>query len=311
MKNLLFLFSAILLTTFMACGSGEGSDASLLGDAALTNEMDSMCYALGASFSKSMKDSKMNLDGEQVRKGYMECKSGTSYINEQNAQEITGMIQQEFRKRGSGAPADPEGGMNIDSLAYSIGSTYFLQLKSIGLELSDEALVQGIVDNMKETGGLLDETKVRSLLDRFQGIIQKAQAEKNAAAAVENKAKGEAFMAEKAKEEGVKSTSSGLMYKVLKEGSGNSPTAADKVSVHYEGRLVDGKVFDSSIKRGKPIEFSLGGVIKGWTEGLQLMKTGAKYQFYIPSDLAYGDSGGQGIAPGETLIFDVELLEIK
>ena len=125
--------------------------------------------------------------------------------------------------------------------------------------------------------------------------------------------KGEAFLKENAKKEGVKTTASGLQYKVIKEGEGKSPKATDTVKVNYEGKLIDGKIFDSSYKRGEPIEFPLNGVIPGWTEGVQLMKEGATYEFVIPSKLAYGERGAPGgtIPPNATLIFKVELIQVK
>lgn len=125
--------------------------------------------------------------------------------------------------------------------------------------------------------------------------------------------KGKTYLAENAKKEGVKTTASGLQYKVLQEGTGKSPKATDTVLVHYRGTLLDGTEFDSSYKRKEPIEFPLNGVIAGWTEGVQLMKEGAKYQFVIPSDLAYGRRGTPGgpIGPDETLIFEVELLKVR
>lgn len=124
--------------------------------------------------------------------------------------------------------------------------------------------------------------------------------------------KGEAFLKENAKKEGVKTTASGLQYQVLKEGDGKAPKATDVVKVHYKGTLLDGKEFDSSYKGGQPIEFPLNRVIPGWTEGVQLMKEGAKYKFFIPAKLAYGERGAGGvIPPNATLIFEVELLEVK
>jgi len=125
--------------------------------------------------------------------------------------------------------------------------------------------------------------------------------------------KGQAFLQENAKKEGVKTTASGLQYKVLTEGKGKSPKASDTVTVNYRGTLLDGTEFDSSYKRGEPISFPLNRVIPGWTEGVQLMKEGAKYQFYIPANLAYGKNGTPGgpIGPDETLIFDVELIKVQ
>ncbi len=124
--------------------------------------------------------------------------------------------------------------------------------------------------------------------------------------------KGQAFLKENAKKEGVKTTASGLQYKVLKEGTGKQPKPTDTVEVNYEGKLIDGTVFDSSYKRGQSITFPLNQVIPGWTEGVALMKEGAKYEFYIPSNLAYGNNGaGSDIGPDETLIFVVELIKVK
>jgi len=128
---------------------------------------------------------------------------------------------------------------------------------------------------------------------------------------LKNKAKGEKFLAGNAKKEGVTTTASGLQYLVLKSGNGKKPKATDTVKVNYEGKLIDGTVFDSSYKRGKPVSFPLNQVIKGWTEGLQLMPVGSKYRLFLPSELAYGAHGaGSRIGPNTTLIFDVELLSI-
>jgi FKBP-type peptidyl-prolyl cis-trans isomerase FklB len=127
-----------------------------------------------------------------------------------------------------------------------------------------------------------------------------------------NKAEGEKFLADNKKKEGIKTTASGLQYKVIKDGTGKTPKATDTVSTHYRGTLISGKEFDSSYKRGEPAEFPVNGVIKGWTEALQLMKEGAKWQLFIPSELAYGERGaGQDIGPNSTLIFDIELLSVK
>lgn len=149
-------------------------------------------------------------------------------------------------------------------------------------------------------------------MEEAQMALQAQQEEAAAAAAAEASAAGEKFLAENAAREGVMVTDSGLQYEVVAEAEGEKPTEDDTVSVHYVGTLMDGTEFDSSVARGEPASFPVKGVIPGWTEGLQLMNVGSKYRFVIPSDLAYGDRGaGQAIGPGETLVFEVELLEIK
>lgn len=149
-------------------------------------------------------------------------------------------------------------------------------------------------------------------IDEAQAALQEQQQAAAAAAAAENSAAGEAFLAENAAREEVTVTDSGLQYEVLTEAEGAKPTVDDTVSVHYVGTLMDGTEFDSSVSRGEPATFPLQGVIPGWTEGVQLMSVGSKFRFVIPSDLAYGDRGaGQAIGPGETLVFEVELLEIQ
>jgi FKBP-type peptidyl-prolyl cis-trans isomerase FklB len=136
--------------------------------------------------------------------------------------------------------------------------------------------------------------------------------EKNAAMSKDNKSKGETFLAQNKSKEGVVTLPSGLQYKILKEGSGPKPSASDTVVCNYRGTLVDGKEFDSSYKRGQPATFPVSGVIKGWTEALQLMPVGSKWQLFIPSDLGYGDRGaGADIQPGSTLVFEVELVSIQ
>jgi FKBP-type peptidyl-prolyl cis-trans isomerase len=140
--------------------------------------------------------------------------------------------------------------------------------------------------------------------------LQKEMQNKAAELGVKSKKEGEDFLAANKSKEGVKTTASGLQYKVLKEGKGPKPKSTDTVKVHYRGTLLDGTEFDSSYKRGEPVEFPLDQVIKGWTEGLQLMPAGSKYQFWIPANLAYGEPGNRGIPPNSTLIFEVELLEI-
>ena len=195
---------------------------------------------------------------------------------------------------------------SIDTLSYSVGVLVAQNLKQQGLDKVNPADLAKAIEDVVEGNDL--KVALQDANRNVQTYMQQAQQRAQAA----NAEKGKKFLEDNKSKEGVKVTDSGLQYKVLTEGTGKMPKASDEVTVHYEGTLIDGTVFDSSYKRGQPTSFPLNGVIKGWTEGLQLMKEGAKYRFYIPSELAYGARGaGAQIGPNSTLIFDVELLEIK
>ena len=201
----------------------------------------------------------------------------------------------------------------IDSVSYGIGLNMGKQLKTGFDEANIEIYIQGLRNALDSTNILLDEQQTQKVIQTY---FQKKQQEQAAIAKKEGekaKADGIKFLEDNKSKEGVKTTESGLQYIVLKEGSGDKPTTASKVKVHYHGTLIDGTVFDSSVDRGEPTEFGVTQVIKGWTEGLQLMTPGSKYKFFIPSDLAYGANPRPGgvIKPNSTLIFDVELLEVK
>ncbi|MEK7950900.1 FKBP-type peptidyl-prolyl cis-trans isomerase [Luteolibacter soli] len=217
-----------------------------------------------------------------------------------------------------GAPATPAAEeaaaapASKQDISYSIGTMIAGNLKSQGIDIDLAELTKGITDTLGGQKPRLDQAAVQKVMMAFQQQQMKAHEEKAAAASGKNKEEGAAFLAKNAKEEGVVTTASGLQYKILKQGDGAKPTATDTVKVHYHGTLLSGKVFDSSVDRGEPISFPLNGVIKGWTEGVQLMPVGSKFKFFIPSDLAYGDNGaGADIGPGATLIFEVELLAIE
>jgi len=191
-----------------------------------------------------------------------------------------------------------------DKFSYALGMLIGENLKSYG-ELNKELLIEAM--NAHHNG---EETKLT--MEEAGQSLQVYQQQAAAEVAAKSKEAGEAYLAENAKREEVTVTESGLQWEVLVEAEGDKPTADDTVSVHYVGTLIDGSEFDSSISRGQPTSFPVKGVIPGWTEGLQLMTVGSKYRFVIPSDLAYGQRGaGQSIGPGETLVFEVELLEIK
>lgn len=199
-----------------------------------------------------------------------------------------------------------------DKVSYSIGLEIGNGFKRQSIDIDTEALASGIKDAISGEKPLLTESEVKEVMTAFQKDMMAKQETKAKVAAEKNSKDGEAFLAENKKKEGVKATASGLQYKVIKAGEGAMPKATDTVTVNYKGTLIDGTEFDSSYKRGEAATFPVSGVIKGWTEALQLMKVGSKWQLFIPSNIAYGERGAGGqIGPNATLIFEVELLSIK
>lgn len=196
----------------------------------------------------------------------------------------------------------------VQKVGYAVGYDMGRNLREVADDIDLKAFEMGIKDAYDKKDASLTEEQMQSVVQAYMTRKQEESQKKLQEKAVANKASGEAFLAENAKKEGVKTTASGLQYKVITEGTGEHPKATDTVMVNYEGKLIDGKVFDSSYERGEPIEFPLNQVIPGWTEGVQLMKPGAKYEFFIPSDLAYGEAGNPDIEPNSVLIFTVELL---
>lgn len=200
----------------------------------------------------------------------------------------------------------------MDKVSYALGLGIGRQLCDMGAKsLNIDDFAQAIKDVIAGKTPQIGEREAQVIVQDFFANQEKQQRAKAAEKFKENKANGEKYLADNAKKEGVRVLPSGLQYMVLKEGKGKSPVATDQVKCHYEGMLVDGTLFDSSIQRGQPATFPLNGVIAGWTEGLQLMQEGAKYRFFIPYHLGYGERGaGQSIPPFSALIFDVELIEV-
>jgi FKBP-type peptidyl-prolyl cis-trans isomerase FkpA len=201
-----------------------------------------------------------------------------------------------------------------EKFGYAIGVDIGKSLSQA--QVKEDLDVVALVDGIEETLAgkeprLDDETREKVKMEMSRRVQERQQAERTAKAAAAKEA-GEKFLAENGKRDGVKTTASGLQYEIVAEGTGAAPTAADKVTVHYKGTLIDGTEFDSSYSRGQPVTFPLANVIPGWTEGLQLVKTGGKAKLYIPSSLAYGERGaGPKIGPNETLVFEVELVSIE
>ncbi|HEX2960728.1 MAG TPA: FKBP-type peptidyl-prolyl cis-trans isomerase [Ignavibacteriales bacterium] len=200
-----------------------------------------------------------------------------------------------------------------DKASYAIGLDIGKTFKRQSIEINEDALLQGVKDAIrKDSLYLLTDAEIQQTMMTFQKEMMEKQTAKMKELGDKNKKEGDAFLAANKTKEGVKTTASGLQYKVITAGTGATPKATDKVKVNYRGTLVNGTEFDNSYKRGEPIVFTVGSVIKGWTEALQLMKVGDKWQIFIPSELAYGEQGaGQTIPPNSTLIFDVELLGIE
>ena len=195
-----------------------------------------------------------------------------------------------------------------EKLGYALGMNYGTMFLRQDVELDPDALLRGLKDVLSSNKTLLTEDQVRQTLNDAQGRIREKQQAKAKVQGAENKKKADAFLAENKDKPGVTVTGSGLQYKILSTGAGAKPAATDSVTVHYKGTLLDGTEFDSSYKRGQPATFGVSGVIKGWTEALQLMNAGSKWQLFIPPDLAYGEQGRPNIPPNSLLVFEVELL---
>ena len=208
-------------------------------------------------------------------------------------------------------PGTPALETTIEQASYAIGVDIGKDLKGAGVEVKPNLVAKGIMDALAGRKLLLTDAEMRSAVTALQREMTAQREAKRAIAAETNAAEGKAFLTANKGKAGVKTTKSGLQYKVIKAGTGASPKATDQVKTHYEGRLINGKVFDSSYKRGEPATFPVNGVIKGWTEALQLMKIGSQWELYVPAELGYGTRGtGADIGPNSTLIFKVELLEV-
>ena len=208
------------------------------------------------------------------------------------------------------APAEVMLKSHQDSISYMIGRDIGRNMKTNGIEITAEHMSKGLKDGLNGIDTVMNDVVTDKLMASFQAEMMAKQQQVSQAENSENTEAGIAYLAENKLKPGVKETETGLQYRVITEGEGENPGPEDVVEVHYTGRLLDGTVFDSSVERGESIKFPLNGVIPGWTEGVQLMKPGAKYEFVIPSNLAYGERSTGPIPGGSTLIFEVELISI-
>lgn len=218
--------------------------------------------------------------------------------------------QEQGAADAAAAPASLD--TDAQKFGYAIGVDLGKSLQPVKDDVDIAALKAGLDDAFAGTTPKLDDAAREEIKNSVARKMQERQQAERAEQAAKAQQEGEAFLAENAKREGVKTTESGLQYEVLTEGKGEKPTAEDRVTVHYKGTLINGEEFDSSYARGQPVTFPLSNVIPGWTEGVQLMTPGSKYKFVIPSKLAYGERGaGVKIGPNETLVFEVELISIE
>lgn len=290
--------------------------------ATLNSEIDSVSYALGLDINRNITNVFKQANMNAVIQGFKDEGDSTAVkISDPNtllrsffmkkqqeamakAKDSTAVAEEEVPNTNTTANLLSES----DSVSYAIGLDIASRLKPSFPDLKNEIFVQAIEEAADSTKALIDVKNVGDIVNAYFTKKQAAKAE-------EAKAAGIKFLEENKKKDGVVTTESGLQYTVLKEGSGAQPKATDNVTVHYHGTTPEGTVFDSSVNRGEPTSFGLNQVIKGWTEGVQLMKVGAKYKFFIPQELAYGANapgGGQGpIQPYMPLVFEVELIKIN
>ncbi|MFO7863118.1 MAG: FKBP-type peptidyl-prolyl cis-trans isomerase [Salinivirgaceae bacterium] len=324
MKITKLVLLAATSALFIACGNGDKASSST----EMKTKKDSTSYALGSTQAESFW-SQMDrfettefINKDKFMKGINDAINDVPKIpNEEAMQMIRTTLQQMQMDSTFQMPEITKGdellNMN-DSFGYGFGVNIASGLLGAieDFKLQDKVNIDLIVQGIKDVATDVSKIDAQTGSAMVNELLEKANEQKAAEEAKEfegNKEAGEKFLEENKKRSEVKVTESGLQYEVLTKGTGAQPAATDKVKVHYHGTLIDGTVFDSSVERGKPISFALNGVIPGWTEGVQLMKEGAKYKFYIPQELAYGNRGPQGsnIEPYSALIFEVELLEIE
>ncbi len=278
----------------------------------LTSEKDKVSYAIGMDIARSFEPIADYVDTAAMQRAIENAfKGGQPLLGDEQAQATDASLRVTLAARNGQqvpglAPGSQPPAVNKQNVGLMLGDRMVgPSLVRIKDDINLPVLVQGLQASLSKGQTLLTPQEAQATLQAFGSA-------KQAAASGKNREQGNAFLAKNKAEKGVVTTPSGLQYMVLRQGSGERPTPSSKVRVNYEGKLLDGNVFDSSYKRGEPVEFGLNQVIKGWSEGVSLMPVGSKYRFWIPSDLAYGPEGMPqgGIGPDATLTFDVELLGI-
>jgi FKBP-type peptidyl-prolyl cis-trans isomerase len=314
-RNVANLGLAVAMVAFTSCNNEKRQ-------ASLNSEIDSVSYALGLDISKNIANVFKQANKTAIIQGFKDSADSTAI----KITDPSGVLRNFFMKKQQDAMAKAKDSLAVteeeavntnntanlltenDSVSYAIGLDISTRLKPTFPDIKDDLFIQAITESADSTKVLLDPKEINNIVNAYFKKQQEAKS-------VEAKADGLKFLAENKVKEGVVTTESGLQYTVLKEGNSTKPGATDNVTVHYHGTTPDGTVFDSSVDRGEPTSFGLNQVIKGWTEGVQLMGVGAKYKFVIPQELAYGANapqGGQGpIKNFMPLVFEVELISIN
>ena len=306
---------AVLLPSAVAlCGSAVAAPPTVTQDkTVLTTEIEKASYMVGVDVAQSIAPVGPDLDLAAFERAIRNAfDGGKPLLAPAEAKPVSEALMKRIASRTGQAPADgkvPD--VARDKVGYLVGSDVGRSLAAIKDELQLPVLVQAVRTVLAKGPLLMGEAELKIVRDAFSQKVQARMQAKASAAAEVNRAEGAAFLLGNKTTTGVFSTGSGLQYMVLRQGAGARPKSTDRVRVNYQGTTLDGKVFDSSYERGEPAEFGLNQVIAGWTEGVAMMPVGAKYRFWIPSDLAYGARGAPGsIGPNATLTFDVELLAI-
>jgi FKBP-type peptidyl-prolyl cis-trans isomerase len=314
---------AVLLVGLSACSSQEPNANETAGEEQQTDttgEFDSQAakasYAIGRMQGDQMKAQIPGLNMNALEWGVKDVQAGEDLrlTPPQMSQAMQQFQQAQGQGEGKEMKLNEDGEPILETPAqkasYAIGMQFAQAMEQDESEAQLQWILQGMRDAFEGKPPRMNEAERQQAVREFMMAAQEERQKTMAELAEKNLEEGETFLAKNKEKEGVVTTESGLQYKVLEEGDGDSPTAQDTVRVHYKGTLMDGTVFDSSYQRNEPAEFPVQGVIPGWTEGLQLMKEGAKYRFWIPGNLAYGERGNRGIPPNAMLTFDVELLDV-
>lgn len=305
--------AAVLLTAaavqFGAVANSHAQEASVL-----TTDAAKASYMVGHDVARSIQPIAEDLDQAAFERAVANAFQGKEpLLGEDEARPVAQALMLRAASRAGRAPEGaPIPEVDKTQVGYLVGADVGRSLLPIKDQLDLAVLMQGVRTTLAGGELLMDEVALAAVRQSFSQQVQASMQARAAAAGAANRAEGEKFLAANKAEKGVFTTGSGLQYMVLRQGAGPMPKATDRVRVHYEGKLLDGTVFDSSYQRNQPAEFALNQVIAGWTEGLSMMPVGAKYRFWIPSDLAYGPKGTPdgSIGPDAVLTFDVELQAI-